>query len=103
MAIAASRSPQWDAVRGRPRSGLLNPFVATLLQEAHVLDEWQQLFATVQKKAVVSSVEQVQVSVAAELPNYSMLREWSVQEGARVPYNCIVWLSLTNEGRKTGR
>ena len=102
LAVAATRSPQWDAARGRPREGLLNPFVAALLQEQHILDEWQQLFASVQRTAAVSSVEQVQVSVAAKLPFYHLMRDLNVQEGARVPYNCIVWLSLSTESRKAG-
>jgi hypothetical protein len=95
LASAATQSAGWDTAGGRPRSGLLNPFVATLLQDGRVLAQWQDVFATVQKQVRVSSVEQVQVSRAGDLPFYELLEKAGIPPSARVPYNGIVWLSLS--------
>ena len=96
LAAAAKRSPEWDAGRGRPKSG--KP-VATYLADVFsssdpaLFAEWKQLFEERGLAFAVSGVEKVSVGVAGTLPYFPQLRAQGVRADDRVPFDCLIWFS----------
>ena len=93
LAIAAKRSPEWDAAHGRPVSGNVNLFVRKLANDAQIYAELQELFQKFGLEIGVAAVEKVLIGRAAELPFLRPLPK-GVQAGDRLPYDCMVWLSI---------
>jgi hypothetical protein len=79
LTAAALRSPEWDARRGRPRSGSPERFVAELLRTEALAAELVEVVEGFGAEAEIGSVEKVLVRA---------------QGDAQLPYDAIVWLRL---------
>lgn len=95
LAKLAKQSPQWDLQKGQPKSGKMSEFVVALANQGQLLEEWQAMFARFHRKVKVSGVERVSVSKAADLPNFKQLKEAGIDAADKVPYDCEMWLSVT--------
>jgi len=94
LATAAKQSPRWDATRGRPVAGDPNTFVRKLANGAQIYAELRELFRKSGLDIEVAAVEKVLVAPAAKLPFLQPLPN-GVQPADRLPYDCMVWLSIT--------
>jgi len=97
LVTMAEQSPGWDSQRGRPTSGGINQFIVKLANQAHLYDEWKEMFHRFNKSIEVSSVERVLVSKAGELPYFDQIKNQGIKATDKLPYDCLVWLSVTNE------
>jgi len=100
LAVAAKRSPEWDASQGRPTSsGPLAPYVQGVLSasEPAVLADWKQLFEAKHLGFAVSGVEEVSVAAARTLPYFPQLMAQGVTARDRVPFDCLVWFSTVRK------
>lgn len=94
LAILAARSPQWDRRAGRPKSGSSNTFIAELAKHDSFYQEWQTMFARFDRHVEISGVEKVLVSEAGKLPFFTQLQAHDVTATDKLPYDCVVWLSV---------
>jgi hypothetical protein len=78
LSLAASESPLWDTVKGRPRSGHENKFVKEIANQAMIYPELKEMFAQHGYEIQVSSVEKVLIDPQTKLP-----------------YDCMTWFSLS--------
>ncbi len=94
LALAALRSPEWDAARGAPRGGNINEWVRKLANESRIYDELRPVFSESGLEIEISSVEKVLVSPAGALPFFEKLREAGTREQDKVPFDCQTWFSV---------
>jgi hypothetical protein len=97
LALAAYRSPQWDVRRGRPLSGDLNRFVKDLANREPIYPELRALFVRFHRSISIASVEKVRVLKAENLPFYGELKKQGVQAADKLPFDCMVWFSLSDD------
>lgn len=97
LAAAAAHSPAWDAENGRGRTAQTSRAIAALGNEAGLFNEWQPVFRRFGRHLLVSSVEEVQVSRAADLPFFKQLQQQGVSRADRLPYDCAVWLDISKD------
>lgn len=95
LALAAYRSPEWDAKKGKPRKGDINRFVKDLANRELIYPELKELFARFQRSITLASVEKVRVLEAKKLPFYDQLRQQGVQAEDKLPFDCMVWFSVS--------
>ena len=95
LALAAYRSPEWDAKKGRPRNGDINRFVKNLANRELIYPELKELFARFQRSITLASVEKVRVLEAKKLPFYDHLRQQGVQAEDKLPFDAMVWFSVS--------
>lgn len=98
LAAAAKHSPGWDVRKGRPKSSKpMDRYLLDLLSsdESAVLAEWRHLFEAKRLAFAVSGVEDVSVAAAGTLPFSSQLVAHGVTVGDRVPFDCLIWFSVT--------
>ncbi len=96
LALAAHQSPDWDARRGRPRSGDFNGFVKALANSALIYPELKELFEHFHKTLRFSCAEKVLVMEAGKLPFYEQLKQHGVKASERLPFDCMAWFSVTD-------
>lgn len=94
LAMAAKRSPRWNTARGRPAAGDPNTFVRKLANDARIFAELREVFTRSGLDIEVAAVEKVLIARAAELPFLQPLPD-GVRPADRLPYDCMVWLSIT--------
>ena len=94
LASTAAHSQAWDAENGRGRSAQTSRAVAALGKEAGLFKDWQTVFRRFGRHVVFSSVEEVQVSRAGDLPFFKQLQQQGVSGADRLPYDCAVWLDI---------
>ncbi len=94
LALAAKRSPQWDAARGQPRSGDINGFVKKLANDAAIYEELLPVFRQAGLDIRLASVEKVLVLPAQSLPFFARLRPAGVQPRDKVPFDCQAWFAV---------
>ncbi|MBD3241190.1 MAG: hypothetical protein GF331_11440 [Chitinivibrionales bacterium] len=87
---AAASSPAWDTDAGRPRQGHVNDFVVSLANEHDIFAELRTVFERHGLTLRVSGVEKVLVGE----PPQGMPAHKAVEPGAKVPYDCMVWLAV---------
>ena len=97
LAMMSKQSPNWDTQKGQPRSGGINPFIVKLANQSHLYDEWEARFQHFNWNSEVSGVEKVLVSKAGELPYFAQLKEQGIKATDKLPYDCLVWLSMTKK------
>jgi hypothetical protein len=100
LAVAAKRSPAWDATQGRPTSaGPLAPYVQEVMSstEPAVLADWKRLFEARHLAFAVSGVEEVSVAAASTLPYFPQLMAQGVMARDRVPFDCLIWFSAVRD------
>ncbi len=99
LAIAAKRSPLWDAPKGRPRSGNVNELVRKLANEALIYRELRDMFQAKGLDIHVTSVEKVLVAPAARLPFFEQLPAGEIRATDKLPFDCMTWFSITRLSR----
>lgn len=97
LALAAHRSPAWDAKRGRPVKGDLNRFVRDLANQEPIYPELKELFGRYYRSISIATVEKVRVMEAGELPFYEALKKQGVQAAEKLPFDCMVWFGLSGD------
>jgi hypothetical protein len=100
LAVAAKRSPEWDAGHGRPKSSRpLAPFMLGVFSstEPAVFADWKRLFEEKHLTFAVSGVEEVSVGAAGKLPYFPQLVAQGVTAGDQVPFDCLVWFSAVRQ------
>jgi hypothetical protein len=95
LALAAHKSPGWDAQRGRPKNGDINGFVRDLSNRAMIYPELKELFARFHKSVVFSCAEKVLVQKAGKLPFYDQLKQQGVKAADKLPFDCMAWFSVS--------
>ncbi len=100
LALAARRSPGWDARRGVPRAGDPNGFVRKLANDALIYGELQRVFAAAGLELRLAAVEKVLVLRARELPFFDRLRAGGARPSDRLPFDCQAWFSVRPGGGK---
>jgi hypothetical protein len=98
LALAAKRSPEWDAAKGAPRDGDPNGCVRKLANEAMIYRELQPVFAQAGLEIRLTSVEKVLVEEAARLAFFRDLRAAGARPGDKLPFDCQVWFSVRKAG-----
>jgi hypothetical protein len=78
LSLAASKSPLWDQVKGRPRTGHENNCVKEIANQAMIYPELKEMFARHGYEIEVSGVEKVLIDPQTKLP-----------------YDCMTWFSLS--------
>lgn len=78
LSSAASQSPLWDTVKGRPYTGHENQCVKEIANQAMIYPELKEMFARHGYEIEISSVEKVLIDPQTKLP-----------------YDCITWFSLS--------
>jgi hypothetical protein len=94
LALAAKRSPEWDAARGAPRRGDLNAWVKKRANETSFHADVLPVFRASGLHIRLSSVEKVLVLPAGKLPFYGSLRRQGVQAEDRLPFDFQAWFSI---------
>ncbi|NJD57654.1 MAG: hypothetical protein FIA94_14790 [Nitrospirae bacterium] len=95
LALAAYRSPEWDAKKGRPKKGDINGFVKDIANRELLYRELKELFGRFQKNITLASVEKVRVMKAKDLPFYDRLKAEGVRATVKLPFDCMVWFSVS--------
>jgi hypothetical protein len=96
LALAAGRSPSWDAKAGRPKAGQgLDAFVLSLMSQTDIFSEFEQVLADLHLRVRVSGVEKVSVTRAGSLPFFSAhLAPAGISTSDKVPFDCLIWFSV---------
>jgi hypothetical protein len=104
LALAATRSPSWDAKAGQPKAGVsMNAFVLTLMSQTDMFSELRQLLADLHLRMKVSSIEKVSVAAAGSLPSFDgHLAPEGVSASDKVPLDCLIWFSVERTKKEGG-
>jgi hypothetical protein len=94
LAVAAMRSDDWDASRGRPNRGEINAWTRKTMEGAHVYEELKPVFAARGLEIRLGSVEKVLVQQAGKLDFFRELSGAGVGVADRVPFDCQTWFSV---------
>ena len=99
LALAAHRSPDWDAALGQPKAGPLemNRLTARLADRAGVHRELAQVFDRAGYRLKVAAMEKVIAVEARRTPFYSWLADRGVRPGEKLPIDCLTWLRFTKK------
>lgn len=95
IALAAHRSQKWNAKRGKPRNGDINGFIRKLADSEMIYPELKEMFSRFNRRTTIASVEKVLVKEAGKLPFYDELLPYGVRATERLPFDCMVWFTLT--------
>jgi hypothetical protein len=95
LALAAFRSGGWNVTRGRPETGDMNKFVKDLANSEPIYPELTTLFERAKRRISIASVEKVRVLAAEKLPFYNELKKAGVRATDKLPFDCMVWFSVT--------
>jgi hypothetical protein len=101
LALAAYKSPGWDAKNGRPKNGDINGYVKDLANRELIYPELKELFRGFHRAITLSAVEKVRVLEARKLPFYDQLRKQGIKAADKLPFDCMAWFSVSvAEGEK---
>jgi len=95
LALAAHRSPSWDAKRGGPRSGQINDLVAKLADQNSIYEELRRSFNAVGLELKFTSAEKVLVMSAGTLSFFDRLRDSGVDPAEKLPCDCLAYFSIS--------
>ena len=95
LALAAHKSPGWDAKRGKPKSGDINGFVRDLANKEMIYPEIKKMFEQFHRSIKFSCAEKVLVQRADKLPFYEQLKQKGVRAADKLPFDCMTWFSVT--------
>jgi hypothetical protein len=94
LAVAAKRSPKWDAARGAPREGGINSMARELANEAGIYRELIPVFRKKTLSIRLSSVEKVLVIPAGELRFFESLEKEGAGREDRLPFDFQAWFAI---------
>jgi hypothetical protein len=94
LALAAHKSPGWDAKRGKPKNGDINEFVRDIANREMIFPELKELFARFHKNITFSCAEKVLVLKAEKLPFFDQLKQQGVKASDKLPFDCMTWFSV---------
>ena len=96
LALAAARSAAWDVKTGKSNAGKgMDAFVLSLMSQAGIFSEFEQVLADLHLRIKVSGVEKVSVTAAGNLPFFSGdLAPAGVSASDKVPFDCLIWFSV---------
>ena len=97
LALAAYKSPRWDAKKGKPKNGDINGFVKDLASRELIYPELKELFDRFQRTIMLSAVEKVRVLEGEKLPFYDQLKQQGVKADDRLPFDCMVWFLVSKK------
>jgi hypothetical protein len=100
LALAAHKSPGWDAKKGKPKSGDINGFVKDLANKEMIYPELKKLFERFHKSIKFSCAEKVLVLKAEKLPFYEQLKQQGVKATDKLPFDCMTWFSVAAVSEK---
>jgi hypothetical protein len=100
LALAAYKSPGWDAKKGKPKNGDINGFVKDLANREMIYPELKKLFERFHKGITFSCAEKVLVLKAEKLPFYEQLKQQGVKATDKLPFDCMTWFSVSNASKK---
>jgi hypothetical protein len=95
LALAAHKSPGWDARKGRPKNGDINGFVRDLANSQMLYPELKKLFEGFHKNITFSCAEKVLVLKAGKLPFFDQLKPHGIRASDRLPFDCMAWFSVS--------
>ena len=95
LALATHNFRDWDARRGKPRAGDTNRFVRDLANRVPIYPELKEVFEPASRRLSIASVEKVRVLEAERLPFYDKLGRAGVATTERLPFDCMVWFSVS--------
>jgi hypothetical protein len=95
LALAAHKSPGWDAKKGKPKNGDINGFVKDLANREMIYPELKELFERFHNNITFSCAEKVLVMKAEKLPFYDQLKQQGVKPADKLPFDCMTWFSVT--------
>jgi hypothetical protein len=94
LALAAHRSPDWDAKNGKPRNGDLNGFVKDLANREMIYAELKEVLERFHRRIAFSCAEKVLVQKAGALPYFDQLQQQGVSATEKLPFDCMAWFSV---------
>lgn len=100
LALAAFKSPGWDAKRGKPKKGDLYRFVKDLANKEMIYPELKTLFEHFQRNIALANIEKVRIGEAEELPFYDRLKKKGVKPADKLPFDFMAWFFISDEVRK---
>jgi hypothetical protein len=95
IALAAYKSPGWDAKKGKPKNGDINGFVKDIANREMIYPELKELFGRFHKSIKFSCAEKVLVLKAEKLPFYEQLKQQGVKAADKLPFDCMTWFSVS--------
>jgi hypothetical protein len=95
LALAAYRSPGWDAKTGKARNGDINGFVKDLANREMIYPELKELLARFNKDIKFSTAEKVLAVRAEKLPFFDQLKQQGVKKADKLPFDCMTWFSVS--------
>jgi hypothetical protein len=100
LALAAYKSPDWDAKRGKPKSGDINGFVKDLANKDMIYPELKKMFERFNRSIKFACAEKVLIQKADKLPFYEQLKKQGVKAGDKLPFDCMTWFSVAAVSEK---
>ena len=82
---------------GKPKKGDINRFVKDLANREMIYPELKELFDGFNRSIRLSTVEKVRVQEAGQLPFFDQLQQQGIQAGDRLPFDCLVWFSVSKK------
>ena len=95
LALAAHKSPGWDAKKGKPKNGDINGFVKDLANSEMIYPELKELFEHFHKSIKFSCAEKVLVQKAEKLPFFDQLKKKGIKATDKLPFDCMAWFSIS--------
>ena len=96
LALAAYKSPGWNAKKGKPKNGDINGFVRDLANRENIYPELKELFERFHKSIKFSCAEKVLVQKAEKLPFFDQLKKKGIKAADKLPFDCMTWFSITS-------
>ena len=100
LALAAHKSPGWDAKKGKPKNGDINGFVRDLANSEMIYPELKELFERFHKSIKFSCAEKVLVQKAEKLQFYDQLKKKGIKATDKLPFDCMTWFSISAVSQK---
>lgn len=98
LALSVYKSHLWDNTQGRPVSDHENVAVKTIANEARIFPELRQVFSRHGLLITVSGVEKVLINQPDLTPIGDALKFHGVTRTAKLPYDCLMWFSVSKTG-----
>ena len=100
LALAAYKSPGWDAKKGKPKNGDINGFVKDLANKEMIYPELKRLFERFNKSIKFSCAEKVLIQKAEKLPFFDQLKKKGIKATDKLPFDCMTWFSVSAVSQK---